>query len=594
MIFQQNRKMHGPETPEQVERKRAMAAALMQQNQAPAGDFLGAVVQGLRGFQSGRMERNANRAEAEGMTSADGVIGALMNREPTSLAPSQGGQYQQAPQADVSGAFAGSVANSGQFPASLIRTESGGNWNALNSEGYGGRLQFGTARLADAARAGVIPAGMTGAEFSRLPPEQQSAVENWHFADIDRQTQRLGLDQFIGQNIGGTQITQDGIRAMAHLGGIGGAQKFLQSGGAVNPADSNGTSLADYARTHGGSSPVAPIAGAGSPPPTGVSPMVSALMQAQGNPWVAKKYGGVLDALMQQDMKRQDATYQQQLAQQDPMYQAQLQSQQMQNQAMMNPPAQKPVYEGGQWWDTSTGVPTALTDPLQDQTSAVQNYEYLISQGVPKDEAQAQAFGGGGVTVNNQLGLDKFDEAFAKGDADAIGAISASGMAAQRNMGRIDQLESLLTQSPSGFGALAAQKAGEWGINTEGLDTIQAAQAAINSLVPEQRQPGSGPMSDADLDLFKQSLPRIINQPGGNQLIIQTMRSIAQYDADGAQITQMLRAGEIDRAQAFDMLQNRTNPLASFQAPPAQAAAQDMGATPAQRRRYNPQTGAFE
>ncbi|WP_170067190.1 cell wall hydrolase [Roseovarius confluentis] len=175
--------------------------------------------------------------------------------------------------------------------------------------------------------------------------------------------------------------------------------------------------------------------------------------------------------------------------------------------------------------------------------------------------------GGGGtnVTVNN--GGGKFAEEFAKTDAQALAAVSESGLAAQRNLGRIDQLESLLSESPSGFGALAKQYAGEWGIKTEGLEDIQAATALINSLVPEQRQPGSGPMSDADLALFKQSLPRIINQPGGNETIIRTMRGIAQYDAEGAAIVQDLRAGKLTRAEAFDKLRNRANPLEGFEAP---------------------------
>jgi hypothetical protein len=172
--------------------------------------------------------------------------------------------------------------------------------------------------------------------------------------------------------------------------------------------------------------------------------------------------------------------------------------------------------------------------------------------------------GGGGVTVNNMPGQDKFDEAFASGDAAMMSTVSEAGLSAQRNLARIDELAGLLTESPSGFAAAAALRAGELGINTEGLDTLQAAQALINSLVPEQRQPGSGPMSDADLALFKQSLPRLINQPGGNRQIIETMRGIAEYDAQGAAIVQRLRAGEIDRATAFSELQNRANPLERF------------------------------
>ena len=572
-------------TPEQVARERDSAAAMGQgaANFKPAGHWaegLGRVVQGL---MAGYDMRRADNAEAEGLASAD----AFIQGNPT-LASYLGGD-QQAPQGVQTGAQVVDALYSqqgGNFPASLIQSESGGNWNALNSEGYGGRLQFGEARLADAARAGIIPAGMTGAQFSRLSPEQQQAVENWHFADIDSQAERMGLNRFLGQNIGGTQVTQDGIRAMAHLGGIGGAKRFLESGGQHNPADSNGTSLAKYLAQHGGGGAAGAMSAAPSQAPNSV---VAALAQASANPWVQKKYGPVIEALMGQEMQRSNAAYQQQLAQQDPMYQAQLQAQQLQNQALMNPAAPKPVYEGGQWWDTSSGVPTPLTDPQKDQTSAMQNYQFLLSQGVPPDQAQAQAFGGG-VTVNNNMGGDQFNEAFAKGDAAMIGSISEAGIAAQRNLARIDQLESLLSESPSGFAAAAAQRAGEWGINTQGLDTLQAAQAMINSLVPEQRQPGSGPMSDADLALFKQSLPRLINQPGGNQLIIQTMRAIAQYDAEGAQITQALRSGQIDRAQAFQMLQDRQNPMAGFKAPEDVQAPQQPAQTTT-RRRWTPDGG---
>lgn len=46
------------------------------------------------------------------------------------------------------------------------------------------------------------------------------------------------------------------------------------------------------------------------------------------------------------------------------------------------------------------------------------------------------------------------------------------------------------------------------------------------------------------------------------------MRGIAEYDAEGARIVQQYRSGQIDRATAFDMLQNRKNPLEGF-APPA-------------------------
>lgn len=144
------------------------------------------------------------------------------------------------------------------FLDSLIGTESGGNWQARNNAvgaggmaGHFGRLQFGKARLQDAMRAGVIPQGMTPEQFMADPASQQK-VEAWHFGDIDSQAQRMGLDRYIGQTVSGIPVTQDAIRAMAHLGGIGGAAKFLNTGGKYNPSDAYGTSLADYATKHGG------------------------------------------------------------------------------------------------------------------------------------------------------------------------------------------------------------------------------------------------------------------------------------------------------------------------------------------------------
>lgn len=184
-----------------------------------------------------------------------------------------------------------------------------------------------------------------------------------------------------------------------------------------------------------------------------------------------------------------------------------------------------------------------------------------------KPDGTITKVGGDGPSVNIDMGAGKFEEGFAKADAELLGTVYASGLAAQRNLGRLDQLEQLLQTAPQGGPGALALAAGEYGINTEGLSEAQAAQALINSLVPEQRAPGSGPMSDADLALFKQSLPRLINQPGGNAAILDTLRKISQYDAEGASIVQRLRAGEIDRATAFSMLMNRENPLSNFRAP---------------------------
>lgn len=172
--------------------------------------------------------------------------------------------------------------------SSLIQNESGGRWNAQNDArgaggmtGHFGRLQFGQARLQEAAAAGAIPAGTTPQQFM-ASPELQKSAENWHFNDIDKFIAGNGLDKMVGKTINGVPVTVDGMRAVAHLGGKGGLAKFVMSGGKYNPADANGTRLSDYFARHGGGGETvpAPTAVASAPlPPIGAGPQVAAAPQ---------------------------------------------------------------------------------------------------------------------------------------------------------------------------------------------------------------------------------------------------------------------------------------------------------------------------
>lgn len=123
-----------------------------------------------------------------------------------------------------------------------------------------------------------------------------------------------------------------------------------------------------------------------------------------------------------------------------------------------------------------------------------------------------------------------FAKEFSKKEAARVSSEIELGVKARRQSAQIDDLEQILSQIQTGAGASAKAYLGRFGIETEGLDLIQAAEAAINRLVPEQRAPGSGTMSDADLALFKRSLPGLINQPGGNQRIINTIRKMNEHD----------------------------------------------------------------
>jgi flagellar protein FlgJ len=159
---------------------------------------------------------------------------------------------------------------------------------------------------------------------------------------------------------------------------------------------------------------------------------------------------------------------------------------------------------------------------------------------------------------------DTFGEEAQKRQATRFNDISASGDAARRASADVTRLEKLVGKVETGGVAAFKQAAGNIGINTKGLDDIQALQAVINKLVPAQRPAGSGTMSDADLALYKESLPRIINQPGANREIIRSMREINQYLIKEGEIADMVMDRTITPEEGRRRLAALGNPVQDF------------------------------
>jgi len=121
----------------------------------------------------------------------------------------------------------------------LEQSESSGRSDAeitiADGRRFVGSLQFGEARLSDYQKA-------TGTRFTQdefiADEALQDAVAEWHIADIDKAIDALG-DAAAGYD-------RDGLRAVAHLGGVGGMKKYVRSKGEYNPADELGTSMQSY------------------------------------------------------------------------------------------------------------------------------------------------------------------------------------------------------------------------------------------------------------------------------------------------------------------------------------------------------------
>jgi hypothetical protein len=161
------------------------------------------------------------------------------------------------------------------FQGALKKQESGGNPAKVNQLGYAGLYQFGAPRL---AAMGVYtpgpgeslkgwsetPANAPGKwsgsfnipgrpdiktlkDFLANPSAQEEAFQI-HTQKMDQEIQQNGFDKYIGKTIGGQVITREGLQAMMHLGGVGGARRTLESDGKDSPKDANGTSVLSYAR----------------------------------------------------------------------------------------------------------------------------------------------------------------------------------------------------------------------------------------------------------------------------------------------------------------------------------------------------------
>jgi hypothetical protein len=170
------------------------------------------------------------------------------------------------------------------------------------------------------------------------------------------------------------------------------------------------------------------------------------------------------------------------------------------------------------------------------------------------------------VNVGGEEG--EYAKALGKGQAEAVLAVSAQGAVARRNRNTLLELQGTLAASPAGMEAGLKSALGNFGIDTKGLSNIQAAEALIAQLVPTQRPPGSGTMSDRDLELYKKSLPRLINQPGGNEKIVKTTLAINEYLIKEADIADQVIDGTLTREEGRQRMAELINPLQEFKAKP--------------------------
>lgn len=515
-----------------------------------------------------------------------------------------------------SGVSAPSAPSSPDARSSLIQNESGGRWNAQNDApgaggmtGHFGRLQFGQARLQEAAAAGAIPAGTTPQQFM-ASRELQKSAENWHFSDIDKFIAGNGLDKMVGKTINGVPVTVDGMRAVAHLGGKQGLAKFVMSGGRYNPADRNGTRLSDYFARHGGGgaydaasgqpvgqrpvqvaeteedvqrleqeqaarqpvqvaqapaqpgTPVADVPATGAAPAEGFSiPPGQSGQIPPNDPYPQVTNQQLINVLRNPRSSAGDKTLAQQIFASRQAYSAENAPD---KRALARAQTEKAQLETAKLRREVEGEGARPMTPEERASYNVAPGQpaYMTRSGDPK-------FGPVGTNVNVGKGETKFEEAMGTAQAKRWNGYIEEGDVAQNRIADIQTLRDASRRLGS-QGASANLKstigpyAESLGIPIEGLSDIQLYESITTRLAPTLRAPGSGSTSDIEFKGFMRAIGPLSNAPAAREMILDTFEAASRNDLARSSIASRLANGEISRGQAEREIRALPNPLEGF------------------------------
>lgn len=173
---------------------------------------------------------------------------------------------------------------------------------------------------------------------------------------------------------------------------------------------------------------------------------------------------------------------------------------------------------------------------------------------------KVQEVGGAGVEVNLP-GDDTWNTEQAKWSATFLGGLTEQGSQASAELGQINVISDLLNTGVGG----TADAWKSWAQNSLGINVaggnVEALNAAISKLVPLQRPPGSGQMSDRDLQLFRESLPQLVNSPEGNRIIVDTMRGLTEHKRKMGEIASRAMLGQVSREDALAQIYALPDPL---------------------------------
>jgi hypothetical protein len=184
--------------------------------------------------------------------------------------------------------------------------------------------------------------------------------------------------------------------------------------------------------------------------------------------------------------------------------------------------------------------------------------------------------------------------------------LASNRLQAQTNMSLARYTEQLLNAvEPGAVTGATAQLREKFGLNLDANGgKVQALQASLEHLANDQHKVGTGAVSDADLRSFQKQVPSLFGTKEGNQLIMDTIKGVAEYNDKATEAAAQWRAGKINLDQFNERIEKLPNPMDNFtryqaergatSAPAAAApAAPTPAATPGATREftYDPRKG---
>jgi hypothetical protein len=163
--------------------------------------------------------------------------------------------------------------------------------------------------------------------------------------------------------------------------------------------------------------------------------------------------------------------------------------------------------------------------------------------------------------------------------------LAANRLQAQTNMSLAQYTERLLNEvEPGAITGATAQLREKFGLNVDANGgKVQALQAALERLANDQHKVGTGSVSDADLRSFQKQVPNLFGTKEGNQLIMDTIKGVAEYNDKATEAAAQWRAGKINLDQFNERIEKLPNPMDNFTRYQAErgAASAPAAATPA-------------